>query len=139
MEHLFLAHFVSTLFMSGLCWFVQIVHYPLFRHIPLADFIQYERKNVLFTAIVAIPVMVIESLSGVYLLYYNPNLLNWLNMLLFSVIAVSTFILQAPLHVKLMVQPSTQLVNRLIRSNWLRTLSWSIRCVILTYMVYSLK
>lgn len=27
-NHVFLVHVVATIFMCGLCWFVQVVHYP---------------------------------------------------------------------------------------------------------------
>lgn len=56
--------------MAGLCWFVQVVHYPLFREIPLADFPKYERKNFV-TGFVTVPVMTIELATGLYLLYHK--------------------------------------------------------------------
>ncbi|MEM6262595.1 MAG: hypothetical protein AAGI38_08820 [Bacteroidota bacterium] len=50
-------HFITTLFMTGLIWFVQVVHYPLFSQISPEDFPRYEKIHMRRTAIVVIPVM----------------------------------------------------------------------------------
>lgn len=135
MKIIYLVHLVCTLFMTGLCWFVQVVHYPLFRSISLDTFKKYERKNVLLTAYIAVPIMVVESLSGLYLLYYNQTLLHLINVLLLIIIGLSTFLFQAPIHLKLMIDPSPKLINRLIHTNWIRTISWSIRSGIVIYFM----
>ena len=42
-----LVHVVATLVMTGLIWFVQIVHYPLMAKVGRADFAEYERLHIL--------------------------------------------------------------------------------------------
>lgn len=119
--------------MSGLCWFVQVVHYPLFKEIPIDEFPNYERKNAA-TAYITVPLMVIELLTGMILLYYHPEWTYLINVFLLGVIGFSTFIFQVPIHLKLMREASPALIQKVIDTNWVRTLSWTIRSGILVYL-----
>lgn len=101
MDIVFLIHFFATVFMTGLCWFVQIAHYPLFREINDKDFPNYERKNIL-TSFVTVPMMTLELFSGLYLLYNAPDDLLLYSLIILGVIWLSTFIFQVPIHLKLM-------------------------------------
>lgn len=134
MEVIFITHIITSLFMAGICWFVQIVHYPLFREIELKDFPKYERKNFV-TAFVTVPTMVIEMATGLYLLYHNINLMHFLNIGLLGIIALSTVIFQVPIHLKLSKKASPKLINKLVLTNWIRTISWTIRVVILAILL----
>lgn len=96
-----LVHLSLCLFMYGLCWFVQVAHYPLFHDINKEDFPLWEQKNIFLTGVVAIPIMTIEFASGLYLLYYFQDLTNLINILLYVIIALSTIIFQVPLHLSL--------------------------------------
>ena len=40
-----LACLASTLFMTGLIWFVQVVHYPLFSEVEPGDFLRYHAAH----------------------------------------------------------------------------------------------
>jgi len=124
--------------MTGLCWFVQIAHYPLFRKINEAEFPEYERKNVLTTAFVSVPIMAIELSTVLILLYHEPNLFWCVNLLLIAIIALSTLVFQAPIHLILMQSTFTELITKVIRTNWIRTISWSIRSIMLFYLLYQL-
>ena len=135
MENILIIHIFSTLFMCGLCWFVQVVHYPLFKEINRSEFSNYERKNLLYTSFVAIPIMAIEGLSGLYLLYLNQDFLHLINVILLVVVGLSTFIFQAPLHLKLLINPSFFLITKLIRTNWIRTVVWSVRSGLMFYII----
>ena len=42
---LFLAHLGSSLYMVGLIWFVQVVHYPLFDSVGDREFPSYEQRH----------------------------------------------------------------------------------------------
>ncbi len=130
-----LTHLFSCIFMCGLCWFVQIVHYPLFREIDPKDFAEYEQKN-LRTAFITGPMMLIELLTGVYLQYLNPNdVLLWAGSIIIIIIWISTFVIQGPTHLKLTAGPDEKLFKVLIRSNWIRTIGWTFRSIIVIYML----
>jgi len=129
-----LSHIFCMFFMTGLCWFVQIVHYPLFKHIDRENFPSYQRKN-FGTAYLAIPVMIIELISGIWLLYLSDAYLLLINLVLFALIGISTIIYQVPLHLELMNKPNSKSFNLLIRTNWIRTGLWTIRCIIIILFI----
>lgn len=134
MNIILITHIFSTLFMCGLCWFVQIVHYPLFKGLPLQDFPAYQKKNFV-TGFVTVPVMLIELFSGLWILSSDYGNLFLINMILLGLIWGSTFLFQVPIHLQLTTNPSQKLFNKLIYTNWIRTISWSVRSVLLGYLL----
>ena len=52
---LLLTHLASTLFMTGVIWFVQCVHYPLFASVGEEGFRNYEERNSALTTWVVAP------------------------------------------------------------------------------------
>ncbi|OUR99492.1 hypothetical protein A9Q86_12605 [Flavobacteriales bacterium 33_180_T64] len=123
--------------MTGLCWFVQIVHYPLFKVIDYNKFPAYERKNAI-TGFITIPIMTIELISGLILLYYYPENLYLINIVLLVFIWLSTMIFQVPIHLKLMSEGDPKLIIKVIRTNWIRTLSWTARSIVLILILWEL-
>ncbi len=79
--------------------------------------------------------MIIEYSSGFYLLYLFQDLIHLSNALLMGVIALSTVLLQVPTHLKLMKKATPQLITKLIHTNWIRTISWTIRSGIVIYLL----
>jgi hypothetical protein len=122
--------------MTGLCWFVQIVHYPLFRVIESHKFPTYERKNAI-TGFITVPVMTIELITGLILLCNHQESIYLLNIILLAFIWLSTMIFQVPIHLKLMNDGSPKLVTKVIRTNWIRTLSWTIRTLLMAYLIWT--
>lgn len=120
--------------MCGLCWFVQIVHYPLFKNINASDFPAYQKKNYA-TGFITVPIMIIELGTCIWLLYINQNELFLANAILLAIIWWSTFVFQIPIHQQLLKTPIHQLMNKLIRTNWIRTLSWTVRSILLAYLL----
>ena len=123
--------------MTGIIWFVQIVHYPLFRHIGSADFLGYEAEHATRTGWVVGPLMCLELVTSVLLLWarWRPAEVSeasaWLGAGLVGIIWMSTAFLQVPLHNRLTSGFDLQAVDRLIATNWIRTLAWTAR----TYVV----
>ena len=123
--------------MTGLCWFVQIVHYPLFRAIESDKFPAYERKNMV-TGLITVPVMTIELITGFILLYNYHETLWVLNIGLLVCIWLSTMLFQVPIHLKLMSESSPKLISKVINTNWIRTLSWTARTLLISYLLSKL-
>ncbi len=134
MNTILIMHVFASLFMTGLCWFVQVVHYPLFHQINLNEFSRYESKNFV-TGFITIPVMTVELITGLYLLFSFPDYLNFLNVFLMGIIGLSTAVFQVPIHLKLRSKASSKLIDKLIRTNWIRTISWTIRMIILAVLL----
>ncbi len=124
--------------MTGLIWFVQIVHYPLFGQVGQEGFSAYESAHTkLTTCVVALP-MVIEALTGGLWLWQRPQEICLLEALLgialLALIWVSTCFLQVPKHKLLAAGFETQAHQFLVTSNWLRTAAWSARALLLLWL-----
>lgn len=128
---IFLVHLASTLFMVGIIWFVQVVHYPLFAAIGTTDFPGYEELHVTKTTWVVLPPMVLELFTGGLLLFLLPNssekVFYWLGFFLIIGIWASTFLIQVPYHDQLRMSLDSRIVDSLVYSNWIRTTLWSVR------------
>lgn len=134
-------HCGTTLMMTGIIWFVQVVHYPLFSEVGAAGFTVYEAKHTKRTGWVVAPLMTVELASGIALLWYlppsTPLPLAQAGLFLLILIWASTMLLQVPLHRRLVKGFDAAAHRKLVRSNWLRTLAWSGRTVLLYGMIFS--
>ena len=129
-DWLLLAHVVVTLFMVGVIWFVQIVHYPLFQEVGEAGFAEYERQNTRRTGyVLAIP-MLVEFATAVALAWRMSGRLAWSGLGLLVVIWLSTWFWQVPAHRRLERGFDAATHRRLVRTNWARTVAWSFRGII---------
>ncbi len=141
LELILAANLLSCLMMTGLVWFVQVVHYPLFAQVPLDRLIAYEKSHSRRTGAVVIPLMLIELVSTVLLCFPRYNLedssLPMVGAIILAVVWISTFALQVPCHRKLSRAGDYAVVQRLIKTNWIRTIGWSARSVIVMAMVFS--
>jgi hypothetical protein len=128
---IFLAQLTATLFMVGLIWFVQAVHYPLLARVGRDCFEQYEAAHVQLTTWVVAPPMMIEACTAVVLVWHPPDfvwpVLGWSALLLLLVIWISTALLQAPRHNALTRKFTVTDHHMLVRTNWIRTIAWTIR------------
>tara|TARA_E500000331_G_C16737999_1_gene489603 strand:+ start:117 stop:524 length:408 start_codon:yes stop_codon:yes gene_type:complete len=130
-------HLVATVFMVGLIWFVQVVHYPLFNRISGDASIQYAAEHQRRTAwVVGLP-MLVEGITTLWL-FFNPidgRLLPLLGGLVLLKIHLSTIFLQIPLHKKLSQGYEREVVRKLVATNWVRTIGWTIRAAIAVVIV----
>jgi hypothetical protein len=139
-ELILLTQLFSTLSMVGLIWFVQIVHYPLFKMVGREEFAEYERCHQQRTTVVAAPFMLLEALTAALLALWPPDGVGpWtprVGVGLVAVMWVCTFFWQAPAHEKLAqaFDPATHL--GLVRSNWLRTAGWTVRGLLVCGMCW---
>ena len=72
MKLILLIHIFATLFMTGLIWFVQVVHYPLFGNVGDEQFKTYEELHQRLTTWVVVPAMLVEIATAVLLLKNPP-------------------------------------------------------------------
>jgi hypothetical protein len=124
-ETLMLAHAASTLCMTGLIWFVQIVHYPLFQLVGERTFRSYAAQHVRRTTWVVAPLMLVEAGTASALVWTLATTLSWIGLLLLAVIWASTALLQVPGHGRLARGFEPPTAERLVRTNWIRTAAWT--------------
>ncbi|MFO0863575.1 MAG: hypothetical protein U0744_02760 [Gemmataceae bacterium] len=135
-----LVHVASTLFMSGLIWFVQIVHYPLFAATGTAEFPSYEERHARLTTWVVGPPMLLESATAILLLWHRPpgisNSILVAGLALGEKIWISTAFLQVPCHNRLTHGFQTETHVRLVATNWIRTAAWTLRAFLVLAMLW---
>lgn len=139
MNLIYLLHFCLCLVMLGVIWVIQIVHYPSFRFAKLGPFQDFTSFHVKAISSIVIPLMTIELLSGVFLVYKSQRPLILLNFSLILLTWLSTFILSVPLHNKLSQDFDLKNIEKLVLTNWPRTLMWTIRSVILISLFYEFE
>lgn len=138
---IFIVQLFCTNFMCGLIWFVQVVHYPLFSKVGEQNFVDYEKLHCSKTSYIVVPLMLIELITGFLLLYIsNPLPFNYLivNFMLIVLIWLSTAFIQSPAHIELIRSFSQKVHQNLVRFNWLRTILWSIKSFLLSYLLLPL-
>jgi hypothetical protein len=138
-DTLLLVHAGATIFMAGLIWFVQVVHYPLFGRVGAEGYEAYQTGHMDRTTRVVGPPMLVEFAASAALLWLAPaavpSILPWIGMILLIVIWISTGLVQAPTHGKLVAGWNPSLGAKLVTSNWVRTIAWSLRAVLALVMI----
>lgn len=129
-------HVAATWFMTGVIWFVQLVHYPLFAAAAGPSFAAYHRRHLALVTWVVAPAMLVELASGVVLAWAPPpGISPWTTtagLLLLAIIWLSTALVQVPCHDRLRTGFDAGAHRRLVASNWIRTASWSARALMLS-------
>lgn len=122
-----LLYLASSLYMVGLIWFVQIVHYPLFEAVKDASGEYYRMHAAKTGLVVALPMLVQMGCAIFFAL--KPGAGNaWMMRGLLVVLAavwLTTFLLSVPQHTILANGYDAHAVRRLVNTNWIRTVLWS--------------
>ncbi len=136
---LLFANVASTLPLVGLIWIVQLVHYPAFAYVPDTRFVTFMRFHEQAISVLVVPLMITELFGAVALVFYAPAAVAGPPVLLGALLAaalwVVTFSIQVPLHQQLAMGYDAQAIQTLVRTNWIRTLLWSVRGVLVLYML----
>ena len=139
MTSILLLQAAATLFMTGVIWFVQIVHYPLMARVGTSGFRDYEVAHARLTGYVVIVPMLVELVCAILLLLRPPATFPRSVVIAGAVLVVliwmSTFLLQVPQHDKLHHAFDPQAHLRLVSTNWIRTIAWSIRAALVLLML----
>lgn len=142
-ETLLLVQLVSTWYLVGLCWLVQRVQYPLMAQVGTQAFAGYEQAHVSRITPVVAPPMLLELASALLVFVWWPELGRrpeyWGAVALLAVVWASTFFVQVPLHNELVRGFDADVHASLVRTNWIRTLAWSARGLLLCGLVLSVS
>ena len=136
---LVLVHACATLFMTGLIWFVQVVHYPLKAAVGRGSFMTYQAQHVRRTGWVVGPPMIIEAVTAAALALLPPPGVSYgvalAGLCLLIVVWASTALFSVPAHGALARGFAPEVHRRLVRTNWIRTLGWSARSVLAFWLL----
>ena len=142
-ETLLLAHCAATWALIGLIWNVQLVQYPAFLLVGATEFARYHEAHCRRITWIVGPLMGIELLTGAALWWERPagftDLLAAGGLVLIAVNWLATAFVAVPLHGR--ASGRDEAVRRaLVRTNWIRTVAWTLRGGIVTYaLVVSMR
>lgn len=133
-EFLLAFHAAATLLMTGLVWFVALVHYPLMAEVGAPAFPRYERLHQQRTTWLVAPLMTAEAALAAWLAAFPPPAVPpWqihAGAALLAAIWLSTFAVQVPLHAQLSRGFDARIHRRLVATHWGRTALWTLRSVL---------
>jgi hypothetical protein len=124
----------STWAMTGLIWFVQLVHYPLMALVGSGGYERYQAAHQSRTTIIVAPLMLAQAASSGVLAWRLQDapqgVAAWAGLALVALVFASTFFVQVPLHARLARGFDAGVHRRLVTTNWLRTLLWTAHALV---------
>ncbi len=132
METLFLLNLSASLFLCGLIWVIQLLHYPFFHHIEKSDFAHHQATHRFRISLIVIPAMLVE-LGSSFILAFRADFVQHLHiagLVIVLLIWASTFFLQVPQHQKISQGYDAEAVDKLISGNRIRTFLWSAKSLL---------
>lgn len=130
MDSILLLNVYITIFMFSVILMTQIVSYPLLKNVDNVIFMKYHTFYVSKIFIIVAPAMMFEFILSFYILYFFKSFDVIINFLTVALIFLSTILIQVPIHEKLKHAKDNFLIQRLINTNWIRTILWGIKLVI---------
>lgn len=124
----------TSIFMVGLIWVVQLVHYPAFVFIEENKFKAFSKFHQRAITLIVAPVMLLElsSISYLFLMHSGYELGFLITIILWGITAY----LGIFCHRKLLIHKDFQIIKKLILINWIRTALWSIKASLMVYSPY---
>lgn len=125
-------HALVTYALFGVIWTVQLLVYPQFLEVSASRWNGYHDNHMRRITWVVGPLMLLE-VASLFLLFMNGLLeTSSLSLWVFGVGPLGliwgvTGGVSVPLHGRLSAHHDPQTITRLIQTNWLRTLAWSLR------------
>lgn len=128
---------------AGQMWVLQLMHYPLYRDIGGAEFAAYVAANNRHAVLPAILPSLATLVLSIVLVFRRPPMLS-VALVLAGVacnvaVLLSTLVWQGRLHGELArVGKSDVLIDRLVATNWVRTLSFTVQAALAMVMLAQL-
>ena len=120
----------------GIILCTQFVSYPLFKSIEATEFRKYHSTYTRYIAPVVGPLMVLELIIvGLLTLDEPTNPLILASLFLVIMVWLSTFLIQVPLHNKLAKRYQVKWIHKLIYSNWIRSIAWTIKLIVAAILI----
>ena len=136
---LLLLNFAAATYLTGLIWTVQVVHYPSFGLVPKAAWEAFHAAHTRRMGYVVLAPMVLELALAVWLAWAGrtalPGGAGWWSLALVGLIWAVTFFISVPFHNRLAQGYDYIAIDGLIRTNWLRTLAWTVRAGLLGWLL----
>lgn len=137
---LLLLNFTLAAYLTGLIWTVQVVHYPGLALLGPAEFPRYHAAHTRRMGYVVGAPMVLELALAAWLAWAGrgalPHGAGWWSLGLVVLVWLATFLISVPFHNRLEANGYNYVaLDGLTRTNWLRTLAWTARLVLLGWLL----
>lgn len=129
-------HLFACLYMTGIILLTQLIHYPAFKFIEDSAFENFHNRHTATMGALVGPVMILELLTAIYLLYSLKSTPWALNLIAVLAIWALTFFLSMPIHHQLSRGKNLIHIKKLILANWPRTILWTLRSAGLLVVYY---
>lgn len=130
-EFLLIVQLIASTAMTGVVWIVQVAVYPLFARIGKDEFDEYHRRYMHCVSFVIMPLMALEALTCIACFFMGDQMRLLAPSILFGIICLSTALIQVPQHNALTIDR----VPTLVKGNWIRTIAWTARTLLLATLV----
>jgi hypothetical protein len=121
--------------MVGLIWTIQLVHYPMLAVLSALQPATAAQDHARRITWVVGPLMAGEGFTALVLLFRRPPEIGFVTAFvaaaLLGIALLTTVLEQVPLHTALSNGHDEQSAQRLIRTNWIRTIAWTLRGIVL--------
>ncbi len=122
---------VISSMLAMLIWIIQVVHYPSFRFVDGNRFSSFHSFHSRSISYLVMPLMLIELIVAATLISKFPtNFLVVASLLLLAGIWALTFFVSVPCHNILSKKHDPKTIEKLIKTNWFRTLLWTSKMVL---------
>lgn len=119
-------YFAVSWALAGLIWVIQLVKYPAFHFVSENRFIEYHQHHTKSITFIVIPLMLLELfLSFWFCIRSGWSTFNVIGLSAVLAIWASTFFIQIPQHNILNKGKDEAAINKLVKTNWIRTVLWT--------------
>ncbi|MBX0292660.1 hypothetical protein K3G63_19605 [Hymenobacter sp. HSC-4F20] len=140
LPQLLLVNFLLAAYLTGVIWTVQLVHYPGFAQAARDTFSAFHAQHSRRISWLVLGPMVLELLLGVALAWQGHDLgaARWWQLLLVVLAWAATFFVSVPFHNRLAEGYDYVAIDGLVRTNWPRTLAWTLRTALLGWQLWKM-
>jgi hypothetical protein len=117
--------------MTGVIWIIQLIHYPAFIYIDHTRWTDFHRLHTRGITPLVAPLMLIELALSIVWVYQDITPFSLTNLAFVLGLWLSTFIIQVPIHDQLVSIKDEKLIQKLIKTNWIRTILWTAKTLLL--------
>ena len=139
---LVVANAAAAWVMTGVIWFVQVVHYPLLAVVPVESARGTAVEHQERTARVVMVPMAVEGVTTLWLMFDRPAAvpwwLAWAGGVCVAVALASTVLLSVPRHTRMANEPTASVGRELVLTNWPRTAAWTAHGIICAAILLTL-
>lgn len=138
MDTIVLVQLVAAAWMTAVIWITQRITYPGFTDWSRDEFARCHADYVRRIGPIVMPAMMLELLAAAAWLFTSTGGARYAaiaGMVLVAVLWISTFALQVPCHNRLSSGFDAATHARLVATNWIRTVAWTLRLGLLIYVI----